>query len=92
MSKTVPEVKNAVKAVDNISFTVSEGEFISGASGSVKTALLSILSTVESVSSGELLKDGKVWNEIYKGDRQRKDFYDAIVTVTSASGGEADVC
>ncbi len=38
------------------------------------------------------LKDGKVWNEIYKGDRQRKDFYDAIVTVTAASGGEADVC
>lgn len=37
------------------------------------------------------LKDGKIWNEIYKGDRQRKDFYNAIVNVISSTGGDNDV-
>jgi len=37
------------------------------------------------------LRDGKIWNEIYKGDRQRKDFYDEIISVTTSAGGDNNV-
>ncbi len=37
------------------------------------------------------LKDGQIWNEIYRGDRSRKEFYNEIITVTSAAGGDTDV-
>lgn len=47
---------NVVKAVDRISFTVGEGEFmgIMGASGSGKTTLLNLLATVDRVTSGHI--------------------------------------
>ena len=45
---------NITKAINNISFTVEEGEFVGvmGASGSGKTTLLNCISTIDKVSSG----------------------------------------
>ncbi|MBS4957220.1 MAG: ABC transporter ATP-binding protein [Clostridium sp.] len=47
---------NITKAINNISFTVEEGEFIGvmGASGSGKTTLLNCISTIDRVSSGHI--------------------------------------
>ncbi len=51
---------NVTKAVDDISFEVDKGEFISimGASGSGKTTLLNCVSTIDSVTAGHILIDG----------------------------------
>ncbi len=54
--------KNHVtKALDRISFDVADGEFIAimGASGSGKTTLLNCISTIDVVSAGDILLDGK---------------------------------
>ena len=47
---------NITKAINDISFTVEEGEFIGvmGASGSGKTTLLNCISTIDKVSSGHI--------------------------------------
>ena len=49
-----------VRAVDNISFTVDQGETvaISGASGSGKTTLLNMIGTLDGISSGDIMIDG----------------------------------
>lgn len=49
------------KALDQISFAVQAGEFISimGASGSGKTTLLNCVSTIDTVSAGRILLDGR---------------------------------
>lgn len=49
------------KALDQISFAVQAGEFISimGASGSGKTTLLNCISTIDTVSSGHILLEGR---------------------------------
>ncbi|KKY02485.1 MULTISPECIES: ABC transporter ATP-binding protein [Paraclostridium] len=49
------------KAIDNISFSVSEGEFIGimGPSGSGKTTLLNCISTIDNVSSGSVIINGQ---------------------------------
>lgn len=49
------------KALDQVSFDVQAGEFISimGASGSGKTTLLNCISTIDTVSSGHILLDGR---------------------------------
>lgn len=51
---------NVTKALDQVSFEVRGGEFISimGASGSGKTTLLNCISTIDTVSSGHILLDG----------------------------------
>ncbi len=54
--------KNHVtKALDRVSFDVADGEFIAimGASGSGKTTLLNCISTIDTVSAGDILQDGK---------------------------------
>ncbi|MDD3453508.1 MAG: ABC transporter ATP-binding protein [Bacilli bacterium] len=47
---------NITKAVDNISFSVNKGEFVSimGASGSGKTTLLNCISTIDKVTTGNI--------------------------------------
>ncbi len=51
---------NITKAVDGISFDVLEGEFVAimGASGSGKTTLLNTISTIDTVTSGNIYLDG----------------------------------
>ena len=48
---------NITKAIDNISFKVDEGEFVGimGPSGSGKTTLLNCISTIDNVSSGNII-------------------------------------
>jgi ABC-type lipoprotein export system ATPase subunit len=50
-----------VKALDDFSMNVKEGEFVGvmGPSGSGKTTLLNILATIDSPTSGEVLINGK---------------------------------
>ncbi|QAA34255.1 ABC transporter ATP-binding protein [Clostridium manihotivorum] len=36
------------------------------------------------------IKDGKLFNEIYKGDMSRKDFYQRILKILSVIGGDSD--
>lgn len=57
---------NITKAVDKISFSVNEGEYIGimGASGSGKTTLLNCISTIDSVTSGHIFIDGADVTEI----------------------------
>lgn len=61
------EIKSVTKKFDNktvlnnISFTVNDGEFLSilGPSGCGKTTLLKILIGIEKPSSGSIIKNGK---------------------------------
>ncbi|WP_024614367.1 ABC transporter ATP-binding protein [Clostridium sp. Ade.TY] len=52
---------NVTKAIDGISFDVQEGEFVGimGASGSGKTTLLNCISTIDTVTTGQILLDGE---------------------------------
>lgn len=51
---------NITKALNDISFTVDQGEFVGimGASGSGKTTLLNCISTIDRVTCGNILVDG----------------------------------
>ncbi len=51
---------NVTKAIDNISFSVDEGEYIGimGASGSGKTTLLNCISTIDNATAGHIFIDG----------------------------------
>ena len=57
---------NITKAINDISFSVSEGEFVGimGASGSGKTTLLNCISTIDTVSAGHIYLDGTDVTEI----------------------------
>lgn len=52
---------NLTKAIDNISFDVNAGEFVGimGASGSGKTTLLNCISTIDKVTSGNIIINGE---------------------------------
>ncbi|WP_367179618.1 ABC transporter ATP-binding protein [uncultured Ruminococcus sp.] len=51
---------NLTKAIDDISFKVSSGEFVAimGASGSGKTTLLNCISTIDKVTAGNIFFEG----------------------------------
>ena len=52
---------NITKAIDNISFKVDKGEFVGimGPSGSGKTTLLNCISTIDNVTTGSIVINGK---------------------------------
>ena len=52
---------NLTKAIDHISFNVEEGEFVGimGPSGSGKTTLLNCISTIDTVSTGNIIINNK---------------------------------
>ena len=58
--KTYGKGDSLVKAVDDISFKVEEGEFVAiiGASGSGKSTLLHMIGGVDNATSGEIIVDG----------------------------------
>lgn len=58
---------NITKAINNISFSVNEGEFIGvmGASGSGKTTLLNCISTIDKVTSGKIFISGNDITKLY---------------------------
>lgn len=77
--KTYQAQNGEIEALKDISFDVNEGEYISiiGPSGCGKSTLLSIISGLESKTSGEIIMDGKIgymlqkdnlleWRTIYK--------------------------
>ena len=57
---------NVTKAIQDIDFSVQEGEFlgIMGASGSGKTTMLNCISTIDTVSAGHIYSDGTDVTEI----------------------------
>ena len=68
------------KAVNNISFSVEEGEFVAimGASGSGKTTLLNLISTIDKVTSGTILVNGEDITKI-KGNKLKIDGIDEVL-------------
>lgn len=60
LSKKYGKGETAVKALDNVSFTVNKGEFIAivGASGSGKSTLLHMIGGVDKPTSGKVFVDG----------------------------------
>ena len=56
VEKYYGNASNVTKAIDRVSFTVDEGEFVGvmGASGSGKTTLLNMMSTIDRVTAGHI--------------------------------------
>ncbi|MBR2262731.1 MAG: ABC transporter ATP-binding protein [Firmicutes bacterium] len=61
LSRTYGKGENLVKAVDDVSFSVEQGEFVAiiGASGSGKSTLLHMIGGVDRPTSGSILINGK---------------------------------
>ncbi|MBQ4378884.1 MAG: ABC transporter ATP-binding protein [Treponema sp.] len=66
VSKIYQMEKVQVKAVDNASFKIEQGEFaaLSGPSGSGKSTLLNIIGLIDLPNSGSIILEG---NDVYKG-------------------------
>ena len=64
---------NVTKAIDGISFDIKKGDFVGimGASGSGKTTLLNSISTIDSVTTGNILLKGEDITKL-KGKRLEK--------------------
>ena len=60
VSKIYTQGRNPVRAVDGVSLTIDEGEFVAvmGASGSGKSTMLNILGCLDTPTSGTYLLDG----------------------------------
>ncbi len=85
---------NLTKAIDNISFDVNKGEFVGimGASGSGKSTLLNCISTIDRVTAGHIIVNGKditklKGNELNKFRREELGFifqdFNLLDTLTS---------
>ena len=83
-----------LKALDNASFSIEKGEFvvILGPSGAGKSTLLNLLGGMDSVTSGEIIVDGKniaSYNEKQLTKYRAQDvvfvfqFYNLIPTLTA---------
>lgn len=68
VSKTYKTGEVAVKALTDVSLSLSEGEFavILGSSGAGKTTLLNLLGGMDNATSGKIILDGKVVTELNK--------------------------
>ena len=57
---------NQVVALDNVNFSVEEGEYIAimGESGSGKTTLLNLLALLDKSTKGEIILEGKDFSTI----------------------------
>lgn len=93
LCKTYGEKENAVKACDNISFSVEQGEFLAivGASGSGKSTLLHLIGGVDRADSGRIIIGGKDITDFSSDElsvyRRRQaglvyQFYNLIPTLT----------
>lgn len=53
---------NITKAINNITFKINEGEFVGimGPSASGKTTLLNCISTIDTVSTGNIIINGTI--------------------------------
>ena len=62
--------ENVTKAIQDISFSIQEGEFVGimGASGSGKTTLLNCISTIDTVSDGNIYLAGEDVTAIHEKD------------------------
>lgn len=70
LSKTYGKDETAVKALDDVSFSIQKGEFVSivGPSGSGKSTLLHIIGGVDTPTSGKIFIDG---TDIYAFDETK---------------------
>ena len=61
LSRTYGKGENLVKAVDDVSFSVEQGEFVAiiGASGSGKSTLLHLIGGVDRPTAGSIMINGK---------------------------------
>lgn len=64
---------NLTRAINDISFSVREGEFVGvmGASGSGKTTMLNCISTIDTVSAGHIYLDGTDVTELRQKELAR---------------------
>lgn len=69
LSKTYGSGNAAVKALQNVNFTVPKGEFVAviGESGSGKTTLLNLIGGLDEPTAGKVMIDGK---DIYAMDEK----------------------
>lgn len=94
-----------IHAVDNVNFTINEGELIiiSGASGAGKTTILNMLGGMDTVTSGEILVGGDniaAYNEKLLTDYRREkvgfvfQFYNLITNLNALENVEfaAETC
>ncbi|MDD6073311.1 MAG: phosphonate ABC transporter ATP-binding protein [Otoolea sp.] len=66
------QFKNGTKALDNVSFQIGQGEFVSviGPSGAGKTTLFSILNGTSACDCGRILFDGNPFHS-FQGNKKR---------------------
>ena len=84
-----------LKAMDNVNFSIDEGEFvvILGPSGAGKSTLLNLLGGLDTVTSGEIIVNLAVRNkgcveiaDLYPGVGRNRDIYRCIVGVHALVG------
>ena len=61
LKKYYGKKENIIKAIDGVDLKVDEGEFVGimGPSGSGKTTLLNCISTIDNVSTGNIIINGQ---------------------------------
>ncbi len=99
VNKIYGQGDGVVRALDDVSFSVEEGEFcvLLGASGAGKTTLLNILGGMDSATSGTILFDGRNVSSMTPSqlvDYRRRDvgfvfqFYNLIPNLTALENVE----
>lgn len=69
--KNVTKIYDKNKVIDNVSLTIEDKEFVVlvGASGCGKSTLLRMIAGLEDITTGEILIDGNVVNNVHPKDR-----------------------